>query len=186
SSISAETNNKECALCGFVIDYVKGQLLKNKTETYILDKLEKVCLLVPAPLQPTCRLLVTLYGVPAIKMASSKVNTTVLCELVDLCPTPTPTPTKTVQNVQVGDTKCTICDFVVGEVEKYLSGNATEAQIITFLNKDCKIFGAFGTTCQSLVQAYVPTIINLLENNQSPDTVCAEIKLCTSRLSKKV
>lgn len=42
-----------------------------------------------------------------------------------------------------GSAVCTLCNFVVNYVEKYLARNDTEAVIVAKLEKVCKIFGSF-------------------------------------------
>eukprot|EP01132_Coremiostelium_polycephalum_P004815 gene4815-6001_t len=77
-----------------------------------------------------------------------------------------------------GDLGCTFCTFLVNNIEKYVQQNATETEIINYLDQDCKIFGGLSSFCTSLVNQYAPTIIQYLVNDQNPATVCAELGLC--------
>ncbi|KYQ89751.1 saposin B domain-containing protein [Tieghemostelium lacteum] len=173
SNVNA-ASNLECELCGFVVSYVEGYVSNNASEATIIQEAEKICTFVPGDLQSTCDTLVQSYLPEIISFLSNKVSSSVICQKIGMCSNKT--ATKTVG----GAVECSLCEFLVSTIEKYLSGNATETQIIQFLDNDCKIFGGLANTCQSLVNQWAPTIIAKLLNNEPPATVCQQIKLCTS------
>lgn len=77
---------------------------------------------------------------------------------------------------------CEICTFVVNLVEGYLQNNATEEQILTNLESDCKLLGNSGwiATCQGIIEAYGPDLITYLIDNETPELACAQVGLCSS------
>eukprot|EP01112_Ceratiomyxa_fruticulosa_P007711 TRINITY_DN1999_c0_g3_i2.p1 TRINITY_DN1999_c0_g3~~TRINITY_DN1999_c0_g3_i2.p1 ORF type:complete len:314 (+),score=59.79 TRINITY_DN1999_c0_g3_i2:183-1124(+) len=88
--------------------------------------------------------------------------------------------------VEGSGAECTLCEFVVGQVEGYVAQNRTEAQIISFLTSDCKILSkpSWVATCQNIVDDFAPTIIEYILNKENPQTICTQLTLCSS--SEKV
>ena len=81
----------------------------------------------------------------------------------------------------VGDTECTVCEFVVGEIESLLSKNTTEAEIIMELEKVCALFGKdIGAECDTVVTTYAPELISYIVMNEDPQTACTAVGLCSS------
>eukprot|EP01132_Coremiostelium_polycephalum_P005660 gene5660-7046_t len=82
--------------------------------------------------------------------------------------------------------ECELCQFVAKTAEDYLSNNSTVAEVETELQLACKILPSeFSTACDSFVNTYAPLIINLLVNKENPDTLCTQIKLCTSNARRQ-
>jgi len=78
-----------------------------------------------------------------------------------------------------GGVTCTICEFVVGEVEKFISENATESEILQKLEAACSILpSSLGAACKGLVAAYGPDLIQYVVNKESPAVACGAVGLC--------
>ncbi|EGC37688.1 hypothetical protein DICPUDRAFT_76726 [Dictyostelium purpureum] len=175
--INARTNNEECTFCGFIINYIEGQVETNKTENEILGELEKVCSFVPNSLQSTCDSLVMVDGEDLIKMVFAKENSTVICEQIDMCPK----SSNKYQNLKKpisDEVYCTICNFISGETEELLQKYDNDTQIMEMLDNDCARYGRSSTICQTLVSQYFPVIVYLLKEGQPPQAICNEIRLC--------
>merc|ERR1719321_491501 len=90
-------------------------------------------------------------------------------------------PAKAPAAVPQGTIECTICGYIVNAVEGYLAENKTETEIVQLLENDvCAILGPIKSTCDALVAQYLLDIIQYLESNQDPTTVCQEIGLCAA------
>uniref|UniRef100_A0A914V4G4 Saposin B-type domain-containing protein n=1 Tax=Plectus sambesii TaxID=2011161 RepID=A0A914V4G4_9BILA len=81
---------------------------------------------------------------------------------------------------QKGDSiECTMCKTIVGMVEQYLEKNedAEEEEIIQYV---CKSLGPMESMCSMLVKSYLPQIIQYIEDDQPPTTVCgpSEARMC--------
>ena len=87
--------------------------------------------------------------------------------------------------VQAGDIECGVCTYLVGAVETYVSNNATETEILSFLEKDCDLLGVsdWVTVCKGTIATFGPEIINLVIEKEPADVVCSEIGLCNSTSS---
>ena len=79
------------------------------------------------------------------------------------------------------DIKCDICDLAVTAAENYLESNKTQAQIQLVLDNLCAKT-PFASECTGLVNQYLPQIINLLEQKETPQTICQQLHFCTSNL----
>jgi len=83
-------------------------------------------------------------------------------------------------NVKAKGPDCSICVFVVGQVEDMIASNATETQIEDALNQACALLGSFQAQCQALV-AQLPAYIAQLEKAEDPTTICTQVGLCTAK-----
>jgi hypothetical protein len=87
------------------------------------------------------------------------------------------------QVMKVKDIGCTICTFVVGEIDKILQAEESMDAIIGLVEELCNgldsLVPGAGASCNSLVERYLPQIIDGLVNNQlSPTAVCGSLTLC--------
>ncbi|KAM9998556.1 hypothetical protein ACTFIY_008230 [Dictyostelium cf. discoideum] len=165
----------ECEVCEYAANYGEMLIQSNATETEIIDKVENFCKVIPSGFQTTCDSLIANYGKQLIQMIVNKESPSALCAQIDMCAS----STEAVQGIL----ECDICEFIVKEVTKYISGSATEAQILKFLDTDCQVFGKGGSvTCQNIVNNYAPQIINLIFNNGSRSQVCGLVGLCGSSI----
>lgn len=73
---------------------------------------------------------------------------------------------------------CDGCNFLVGEVEDWLSTNSTMVAIEQKLEKLCNLIPKYSSTCCHIIDTGIPTIIKYLIEFQSPFIVCVELSLC--------
>lgn len=76
-----------------------------------------------------------------------------------------------------GGLECDVCQWLVGKTEGYLASNHSEAVIQQELDKLCKLV-SFDTACESIVQSYLPNVLNLLEQHETPLAVCEQTNFC--------
>jgi len=114
-------------------------------------------------------------AVPAvIQEIESGASPQVVCQTLGLCPK----KQKPVKAKSQG-ADCSICIFVVGQIEDYIASNATETEIMNALNQACSLLGAFQAQCQALV-SNLPAYIAQLEKAEDPTTICTQVGICTS------
>ena len=119
-------------------------------------------------------------------------KTTLIVLIAGLCMASAIPPTKVKTNnalrayqqaMKAKSVGCDICTFIVTEVDNVLIQAETEQAAIDLIEQICaQLDAAFpGATaaCNSLVETYLPQIIEGLVNNQlSPASVCGGIGLC--------
>uniref|UniRef100_V9KI50 Proactivator polypeptide-like protein n=1 Tax=Callorhinchus milii TaxID=7868 RepID=V9KI50_CALMI len=78
---------------------------------------------------------------------------------------------------------CDLCKDVVGVVGSLLKENATEKEMLDYLDKACKMLPSPDLTkeCEALVDDYLPVILNILKGElENPEVVCSALGLCKS------
>ncbi|XP_074531978.1 prosaposin [Halichoeres trimaculatus] len=82
--------------------------------------------------------------------------------------------------VRVRDSpKCSICEFVMKEMEDMLEDQATEEEVVQAVEKVCTILpSTLSAQCKDLIETYGSAIIQLLVEQADPKTVCTVLGLC--------
>ncbi|XP_075874962.1 prosaposin isoform X1 [Nelusetta ayraudi] len=78
---------------------------------------------------------------------------------------------------------CVLCKEVLTVVDQILKDNATEGEILGYLEKACQLIPDQGLTaeCKEMVDSYYPILIAIITGElEAPDVVCAAIGLCQS------
>lgn len=77
---------------------------------------------------------------------------------------------------------CMFCMVIVKDVEGFVKANKTEQEIMNFLTNVCQMIPtkSIADECQTIVQTYVPEIIELVTSEVDPKVICTLIKLCNS------
>merc|ERR1712117_256260 len=87
------------------------------------------------------------------------------------------------QAEQPKDLLCDICVDVVTDLDEWLTSDATEGEIVHFMESLCRALGNIlpdlETMCIDLMEAQLPAIIDgLVEENLNPMEVCVNIAAC--------
>jgi saposin len=164
-----------CDICETVIQYVSTWVASNQTEEYIENMINQYCPLLGLPVAECNAIAAAIPSV--IEEIESGATPQVICQTLGLCP-----KRKAVKPKAQG-ADCSICIFVVGQIEDYIASNATETEIMNALNQACALLGAFQAQCQALVQN-LPAYIAQLEKAEDPTTICTQVGICTSTKPK--
>jgi saposin len=194
AEVQPEQGGALCSICQVVISTVESYLASNATETQIINGLENLCNSLPGSISATCDAIVEQYAPLAIQWLNNNEPPQVFCTQVGLCSSARPCP-KTVKAVkpvkpvqpkpQQGGQLCGVCELVIASVEQYMQQNATEAQIIAFLENVCNALpGGVGSICSAVVDQYVPLMIQWLVTNESPSVFCTQVGLCSSETTE--
>jgi len=82
---------------------------------------------------------------------------------------------------------CTICKEVVRLVEDYLDDGRTQEEIEELIDQYCaKLPSPYDTLCKSLVDSYIPIIIEWLDQEMEVVEICTKIGLCDASSKSKV
>jgi len=168
-----------CDICETVIQYIGTWLESGQTEQYIENMINQYCPLLGLPVAE-CNAIAA--AVPTlIEEIENGTSPQVICQTLSLCPKPKPVVVKA--KSQGAD--CSICIFVVGQIEDYIASNATESEIMDALNQACALLGAFESQCKAVV-ADLPAYIAQLEKAEDPTTICTQVGICTLSKPKPV
>jgi len=185
----------ECSICSWLVGQVQNYLAQNQTETEIVTAIEGDCS-VFGPLASLCKTLVGTAVPDIINYLNQNYPPSQICDVIGLCGSTTGSTggssSGAIPKVRKGGVsksakpnapqglECDICTYVVTQVDTYLENNNTIEEIEQFLDNDCQIFGPFSSTCITLVNTYLPDIVNYLEQDYPPSVVCQLIGLCGS------
>jgi len=81
---------------------------------------------------------------------------------------------------------CATCELVINFIEGYVENNSTESQILQVLDSVCSLFPSYATTCDAIADQGLAQIIAWIQQNESPQTICTQLGLCTSSKTETV
>merc|ERR1719427_2672969 len=86
----------------------------------------------------------------------------------------------------IDDLLCNVCLDVVTDLDEWLTSDATEGEIIHFMESLCTALGAIlqdlEDICIDMMETELPAIIEgLVEDNLDPATVCYNIYACDAK-----
>jgi len=81
---------------------------------------------------------------------------------------------------------CLPCQEVVALIENYATSNATEDKILAQLESLCTLLPqGYQQQCMQAIAENGPAIIQMIIKQEDPATVCAQLQLCTSKVTSK-
>ncbi|KAM3863255.1 prosaposin [Diretmus argenteus] len=85
---------------------------------------------------------------------------------------------------QMKSVPCDLCKEVMIVVQQLLKDNATESEILGYLEKACQLIPDQGLTaeCKEMVDSYYPILIGIITGElEDPSVVCGAMGLCSSQ-----
>jgi saposin len=77
--------------------------------------------------------------------------------------------------------ECHLCMDIIGDIEKALADNKTDAEIIHEIERDtCDHLGPLVHQCDAFVEKYVPELIKYLLTDEDPTKACHQIHACSN------
>ena len=76
---------------------------------------------------------------------------------------------------------CGTCELVMNFVEQWVENNATETQILQYLDTICSLFPSYQTTCDAVASQGITQVIAWINSNETPETICTQIGMCSSK-----
>jgi len=170
----------DCDICKTLIDAIESWIEDNSTISQIESDLDQVCSWV-SPWATVCDQFVA-WGIPDIvNYIKTNEDPTTLCSQMGLCSAKKPKAPKKIPK----DVNCDMCTYVIGAVETWLEQNATVQQIEQNLEQLCDLIPGFTAQCDAIVVAQVPQIVQWIEQNETPTSICTQLGFCTSTRKMK-
>lgn len=189
-----------CELCELVLTAAESQIKKNASEAQVIAFIDKELCARLGPLSSLCVQFVNSSGAQIIEELISGLNVSTICSKFGLCSSlsfkkqlkhskqSASKPEKRMRmaeikkDVKASTLNCTICKLVMTQIENLLTQNASQAQIIQYIDEHvCKPLGPLDAICESLMNTYGPQAIKLLANKVDPEKVCEVIGMCTNK-----
>ena len=85
-------------------------------------------------------------------------------------------------NITSEGLKCDLCHLGVSYIEKYLQNNNTQTELENVLDNLC-YKTPDSNLCIALVNNYLPQIIQLIEEKETPQEICSQLSICDTFLT---
>eukprot|EP01088_Endostelium_zonatum_P003851 TRINITY_DN15051_c0_g1_i1.p1 TRINITY_DN15051_c0_g1~~TRINITY_DN15051_c0_g1_i1.p1 ORF type:complete len:142 (+),score=26.46 TRINITY_DN15051_c0_g1_i1:27-428(+) len=89
-----------------------------------------------------------------------------------------------IQTEAQSNIECTICTFVISEIEFYVLRNASLREIAVYVNATCNsdFLKAYERVCERILNYGVVELVDYIKHNQTPTQICgpSELHLCSS------
>ncbi len=84
-------------------------------------------------------------------------------------------------NITSEGLKCDLCHLGVSYIENYLQNNHTETELEDVLDNLC-YKTPDSNLCIALVNNYLPQIIELVEQKETPQEICSQLSICDTHI----
>jgi len=173
---------QHCHECQQIVGLIESFANGNMNEDFVLGHVRHLCTMFPqAGYSAQCAAVIDAYGASIFKGIMTKQSPDKICTSLTMCPNPNDPTTVRINAVQSktrDPTTCFLCTTIFQYAEGFISANASEEQVIQFLNTViCPQLGPFSPECIQLVQDY-PDIIQYLIQQESPQVACGQLELC--------
>ncbi|XP_059176040.1 uncharacterized protein LOC131955787 isoform X3 [Physella acuta] len=175
----------QCTLCKLVMEKLKSLISDKSTQAEIQSAMKKVCHLLPASMQDKCAVFVETFGPMIIQFILAETNPSDICAKISLCTAQLPPQKK----LHLPDTwkednleDCTLCKFIMEEVQGLLKEPFVEAEVQDILTKVCSSLPSnIVVPCRDLVYVFAPNIVDFISKGLSPIEFCQFIRVCERR-----
>jgi len=166
-----KVGNAQCDLCEQIIGAIENWMENTNDQSEVITAVEVVCTYMPQ-WETTCDAIIE-AGVPTvIGWIAQNENNTVVCGQLGICGAKKP---------MAPQDDCGMCEQIVTTVYYYVAQNYTESLMENYLDVACTIIPQWTSVCETFVQEELPQIIEWVEQNQSPDTICTSLGVCSSK-----
>jgi saposin len=186
-SINEPTGDKKpasvpCEVCKLVMAEAEKFIKANSSEQQIKKALEQACSALPKTVQAICVAFVDTYESQIVELLIKQLPPSQICASLGLCKKVVMVPPTTNNEIE-----CEVCQFVLGEIEKYIQGNSTEHQITAIVEQVCTFLPkSYGGICKAFIDQYAKQIIEALVDKFPPRTICQQIGLCKKNSADKI
>jgi len=177
SGLISLTKNSNCEMCEFAINEVFSVLKNKDDQNMVKNVLESICYRLPNSIERNCENFVETYTSTIINLIVTGLTPDEICSALDLCVS---TEVQTVPApVEVEDSTCILCEYVITTLDSMLEDKKNEAQIKAALESICSILPkSIEAQCDNFVETYTDIIIDMLTKDVTPEMICSNLGLC--------
>lgn len=166
-----------CGICEIVVAELESLLQSQATLQVIESRLDYVCNLLEhesQKLSKICRMVVSQYTPKLIQLIEQGVDNS--CQYLHIC-----TSSSYIGTFNSLD-KCTLCKLTVGEVYHLLDQHEVKEVILDTLDRMCVLFPKTDEQkeCDDFIDMFAEMIVNFLEHDEDPSTLCDQLNVCTA------
>jgi len=198
-ALSSTVKAQNCGTCELVIQFVEQWVESNATETQIQQYLDSLCALIPG-YQATCDGIVATGLTQIIAYINADETPEQVCTQIGLCTSKFYVPFKQTlpsfndlqrlalpkinYKPKFGDAECDGCEEVINVIEQWLDQSNNQDEVINAVEVVCSYMPSWSSTCDAIVAAGVPAVVNWIDTYENASTVCTQLGLCGN--TKKV
>lgn len=196
NQVILKDTSEVCQFCEAIIGDVKRFISHKKTEEEIAHFLSTACGVIPSQkIADECKGVVQFAITEIIELVSAELDPQMLCSLMRICsglkdtvnhapvsePKQTP-PTKLSPLVGVNSEPiCTDCKKFFNDIKQMITANKTEEEVKELIdNMICSLLGSVEDECKSLVDTYLPEIMEFFSSYYDPAVICQSLGVCNS------
>ena len=175
-------NSFGCDMCTKVVQYIE-QLLKDQTvESEIATLVERLCTTFGSPYDSLCKTVIDSYLPTILEWLEKDLEALDICTKIGLCSTTSSLRKISLPKNYQNGIGCDMCTKVVQYIEQLLKDQTVESEIATLVERLCTTFGSpYDSLCKTVIDSYLPTILEWLEKDLEALDICTKIGLCTSQ-----
>jgi saposin len=165
-----------CPICQFIAKEIGEFIKQGKSVDFMEKELNLICEKLGGKVGETCSAIVKAELPAMIKFIVDN-GIDKACDFIGICKEFSSPKTPIVDN---GLDKCTICEFVVGEIERLLEDGKTEKEILDELNKMCNYFPKEDerAECDDFLDSFAELLVKLIIKYETPEVLCDQLHIC--------
>jgi len=166
---------QSCGDCEIVIGLIETWVDNNATDQQIETYLDVACATIFSAYQQTCDALVAQGVSEIIAWINQDESSQQICTQLGFC---------TPGSISISQTgECDTCETAVSTIEVWLDNTQNQGDVITTVEVVCTAMPAWASTCDAMVIAGVPSVINWIETYENSTTVCGQLGLCNAEVA---
>eukprot|EP00091_Calanus_sinicus_P024061 TRINITY_DN841_c0_g1_i8.p1 TRINITY_DN841_c0_g1~~TRINITY_DN841_c0_g1_i8.p1 ORF type:complete len:606 (-),score=183.91 TRINITY_DN841_c0_g1_i8:1025-2635(-) len=180
-----QTNSPTCVMCEYVLHELQQYIKDGQTEEQIKKTVEAICDHMPGVVKKECKSFVDTYEPAIVAFLVNEIEPTEVCPMLHLCD-----EQEEVNHLLQGtglislksNSNCEMCEFAINEVFSILKDKdrSRNGRRMTLESICYRLPTSIERTCESFVETYTGSIIELIVKGFTPDEVCAALDLCAS------
>jgi len=176
--------SETCIICKYVVQTVDHVLEDKSNVDKIVQAMDKACVVLYEPkLKKECRQFIETYTPVIADLIATGATPDQICQLVGLCDQASNLPALPQVDDQSDVSEsgtCSVCEFLVQELDSALDDPSDVEEVKEFLENACAYMPteSMKATCKNFVETYTASILDLIAHGASPKEVCQELGLC--------
>jgi len=172
---------QSCGECEIVITFVETWVNNNATEAEISAYLDVACSTIFSAYEQTCDQIVAQGIAEIISYIQQDETPTQICTNMGFC-----TSAKA-DCAKIQDAECDECEMAVSTIETWLDNTNNQADVVTAVEVVCTYMPSWTSTCDAMIVAGVPSVVNWIDTNENSTVVCGQLELCgTTKIAKPI
>ncbi|GIY80981.1 hypothetical protein CDAR_71052 [Caerostris darwini] len=175
----------DCALCKAFSFYLEKEINGDNSKDSVRNAFGNVCEKWMIEYPEHCHRIVNMYSLKMQMAIAKGISFDDLCPEVKVCPLEEDKSGELNVKVipKIGESPfCDLCKEAFNEVEKTLKDPAIKQKLKDSLDQVCNMLPkSFQDDCKNFVNQNVDALIDILEQELAPDSICPALKLCGSQ-----